>query len=192
TEYGVKAVPLGGYVRMVGMYPPARAGSPARRRADGRATLVEEAREFSLAEVAPGEEQRAFYSLSVPKKLVVMLGGPVMNLLIAVVLIAVTLVGFGMPAYTSTLGNVQECLPSDPAATECAEDDPAAPGAVAGLQPGDTVLSWGGQPVDGWDDVREAIAVAGTGPANVVVERDGQQQTLTVTAALTERPVVAD
>src|SRR5699024_9247644 len=111
TEYGVKAVPLGGYVRMVGMHPPARAGSPARRRADGRATLVEEAREFSLAEVAPGEEQRAFYSLSVPKKLVVMLGGPVMNLLIAVVLIAVTLVGFGMPAYTSTLDTVQECLP---------------------------------------------------------------------------------
>src|SRR5690606_12935391 len=84
TEYGVKAVPLGGFVRMTGMYPPARAGAPARRRADGRATIVEEARQYSLSEVEPGQEHRTFYALSVPKKLVVMLGGPVMNLVIAV------------------------------------------------------------------------------------------------------------
>src|SRR5699024_6200962 len=133
TDYGVKAVPLGGFVRMVGMYPPARADRPTRRRGDGRATLVEEAREYSLSEVRPGEEHRSFYALSVPKKLVVMLGGPVMNLLIAVVLIAVTLVGLGVPVYTSTLGNVQDCLSAD--ATECTATDPTAPGAAAGLQP---------------------------------------------------------
>src|SRR5690606_40514955 len=121
--------------RMVGMYPPARQDAPARRRRDGRATLVEEAREYSLAEVRPGEEHRTFYALSVPRKLVVMLGGPVMNLLVAVVLIAVVLVGFGVPAYTATLGNVQECLPADPAATECRDTDPPAPGALAGLPP---------------------------------------------------------
>lgn len=154
--------------------------------------LVEEARQYSLAEVAPGEEHRTFYALSVPKKLVVMLGGPVMNLLIAVVLIAVVMVGFGVPAYTATLGNVQECLPADPAATECRDTDPPAPGALAGLRPGDTVLSWGGRPVTGWDDVRAAIADAGTSPATVVVERDGQERTLTVTAATVDRPVVVD
>ncbi len=192
TEYGLKAVPLGGYVRMVGMYPPARPGVAPRRRRDGRATLVEEAREYSLAEVRPGEEDRTFYSLSVPKKLVVMLGGPVMNLVIAVVLLAVVLVGFGAPAYTSTLGNVQECLPEDPAATECAATDAAAPGAEAGLRPGDTVLSWDGRPVEDWDDVRAAIAAAGTRPVSVVVERDDRERTVTVTAALSERPVVVD
>jgi len=181
TDYGIKAVPLGGFVRMVGMYPPARAGTPARRRRDGRATLVEEAREYALAEVRPGEERRTFYALSVPKKLVVMLGGPVMNLLIAVVLLAVILVGFGTPAYTTTLSNVQECLPADPAATECAADDPAGPGAVAGLRPGDTVLSWGGTPVESWDEVRAAIADGGAGPAAVVIERDGSREQLTVT-----------
>lgn len=192
TEYGLKAIPLGGYVRMVGMYPPARAGATPRRTRGGRPTLVEEARQYSLAEVAPGEEHRTFYALSVPKKLVVMLGGPVMNLLIAVVLIAVVMVGFGVPAYTATLGNVQECLPADPAATECRDTDPPAPGALAGLRPGDTVLSWGGRPVTGWDDVRAAIADAGTSPATVVVERDGQERTLTVTAATVDRPVVVD
>lgn len=192
TEYGVKAVPLGGYVRMVGMYPPARTDRPVRRRRDGRATLVEEAREYALAEVGPGEEHRTFSSLSVPKKLVVMLGGPVMNLLIAVVLLAVVLVGVGVPAYTATLGNVQECLPADAAATECADTDTAAPGAVADLRPGDTVLSWGGRPVQGWDDVRAAIAASGPSPATVVVERDGQERTVTVTPVMSERPVVVD
>ncbi|PYF99898.1 Membrane-associated protease RseP, regulator of RpoE activity [Georgenia satyanarayanai] len=192
TEYGVKAVPLGGYVRMVGMYPPARSDRPVRRRRDGRATLVEEAREYALAEVGPGEEHRTFSSLSVPKKLVVMLGGPVMNLLIAVVLLSVVLVGVGVPAYTATLGNVQECLPADQAATECSDTDPAAPGEVAGLQPGDTVVSWGGRPVEGWDDVRAAIAASGPSPATVVVERDGQERTVTVTPAMSERPVVVD
>ncbi|WP_413450627.1 site-2 protease family protein [Georgenia phoenicis] len=192
TEYGVKAVPLGGYVRMVGMYPPARAGRTVRRRRDGRATLVEEAREYALAEVGPGEEHRTFYALSVPKKLVVMLGGPVMNLVIAVVLLAVILVGVGVPTYTATLGNVQECLPEDPAATECTATDPAAPGSVAGLQPGDTVVSWGGTPVESWDDVRAAIAASGPSPATVVVERDGQERTVTVTPAMSERPVVED
>ena len=192
TQYGIKAVPLGGFVRMIGMFPPARTGTPARRRTDGRATLVEEAREYALAEVRPGEEHRAFYSLSVPKKLTVMLGGPVMNLLIATVLLAVVLVGFGTPAYTSTLGNVQECLPEDPAATECADSDPAAPGVVAGLRPGDTVLSWAGAPVETWDDVRTAIADAGPRPAAVVVERDGGRVELMVRAAMSERPVVVD
>ncbi|MDD9205604.1 site-2 protease family protein, partial [Georgenia sp. 10Sc9-8] len=107
TEYGVKAVPLGGYVRMVGMYPPARrrpAGS------HGRPTLVEAARQESLAEIPPGEERRAFYTLSVPRKLVVMLGGPAMNLLIAAVLLTVVVAGLGLPTLTSTLGAVQPCV----------------------------------------------------------------------------------
>ncbi|MEE6296449.1 M50 family metallopeptidase [Georgenia wangjunii] len=191
TEYGVKAVPLGGFVRMTGMYPPARAGARVRRRADGRATLVEEAREYSLAEVEPGQEHRTFYALSVPKKLVVMLGGPVMNLLIAVVLLAVIVTGLGLPAYTATLGTVQQCLPADPAATACAPSDPAAPGATAGLQPGDVVREWDGTPTSTWEEVSAAIAASGTGAARVVVERDGAEVALTVTPALAERPVVS-
>ncbi|WP_127571083.1 M50 family metallopeptidase [Georgenia faecalis] len=192
TEYGIKAVPLGGYVRMIGMYPPAPQGTPARRRADGRATLVEEAREVSLEEVRPGEEGRTFYALSVPKKLVVMLGGPVMNLLIATVLLAVVVTGFGVATYTATLGSVQQCLAEDPEATGCAAEDPPAPGAAAGLAPGDTVVSWAGTPTRTWDDVSAAIAAGGAAPASVVVEREGEEVTLTVTPQTVERPVVED
>ncbi|UNX55912.1 site-2 protease family protein [Georgenia sp. TF02-10] len=202
TEYGIKALPLGGYVRMVGMYPPARRAE--RTRPDGRPTLVQEARAAALEEVPPGQEHRTFYRLSVPRKLVVMLGGPTMNLLISAVLLAVIATGLGVGQNTTTLGAVQECLPAqttaadaDDAGTaagtaECTPADPAAPGAAAGLRPGDQVLAWGGTPVDSWADISAAIAAGPAAPTEVTVERDGQRLTLTVTPALAERPVLGD
>ena len=62
TEYGIKALPLGGYVRLAGMYPPAR-------RTDGRNTLVEEARAEARADLRPGAG-RLQALLSVERRLV--------------------------------------------------------------------------------------------------------------------------
>ena len=79
TEYGVKAIPLGGYIRMIGMFPPRKGDDPGTVRVSstGRfSQLVDEARAASLEEVRPGDENRVFYKLSVPKKVIVMLGGP--------------------------------------------------------------------------------------------------------------------
>jgi membrane-associated protease RseP (regulator of RpoE activity) len=193
TEYGLKAVPLGGYVRMIGMYPPARPVPAGRSRAAGVfASLAEDARALSAQEIRPGDEARTFYALSVPKKLVVMLGGPVMNLLIALVLTAVVLSGFGQWTLTTTLGYVALCLPADPEATECAPGDPASPGAAAGLRVGDRVLSWGGVAVDDWAGVSAAIRAGGTVATPVVVLRDGEEVSTTVTPVPARRPVVED
>lgn len=192
TEYGIKAIPFGGFVRMIGMFPPASPQRQVRRRRDGRVGLVEEARLASAEEVAPGEEHRAFYSLSVPKKMVVMLGGPVMNLVIAFVLIAVLIGGIGVATLTNSLGTVSECLPEDPAATECAASDPVAPAYAAGLREGDTIVAWAGAPVADWQDVTAAITAGGTAPVSVQILRDGAEQAVTVTPTLVERPVVVD
>jgi membrane-associated protease RseP (regulator of RpoE activity) len=190
TEYGIKALPLGGYVRLVGMYPPARRAAATRR--DGRPGLVEEARRAALEELAPGEEHRAFYRLTAPRKLVVMLGGPVMNLLIAAVLMAVMVVGLGVAQYTTTLGNVQACVPAQAGAQarECAPGDPASPGAAAGLQAGDRIVRWGATEPTQWQDVATAIADGGTAATPVVVDRGGQRVTVEVTPRLAERPVL--
>lgn len=52
TEYGLKAIPLGGYVRLVGMYPP---GDPRRAEKTGRiAELIQSARDASADEIYPG------------------------------------------------------------------------------------------------------------------------------------------
>ena len=85
-----RPIPLGGYIRMIGMFPPKPGADPSRLRASstGRfSQLMDQARQDSLEEVGPGDEHRVFYQLSVPKKVVIMLGGPTMNLLIAVVLL---------------------------------------------------------------------------------------------------------
>ena len=190
TEYGIKAIPLGGYVRLVGMFPPADVVG-AKPRAGRIGELAQAAREASAEEVLPGEEHRAFYRLSTPKKVVVMLGGPVMNLLIAVVLLTVILAGFGVPGGASTtVAVVGDCVRQLDEAPDrpCTADDPVAPAAAAGLQPGDVLLSYGGASVQTWADFQEAILATDGTDIPLVVEREGEQVTLEVSPVLTDRP----
>ncbi len=191
TEYGLKAIPLGGYVRLIGMFPPADVVG-ARPRAGRLAELASEARQASAEEIRPGEDHRAFYRLSAPKKVTVMLGGPMMNLLIAFVLLAVVLVGFGVPgAPTTTVAGTAPCvLPDDAGRQACAPGDPEVPAAEAGLQPGDVMLSYGGVPLSTWQDVQDAIAGTPGSDIPLVVERDGREITLHVSPIVTERPFV--
>lgn len=90
TEYGLKAIPLGGFVRMIGMFPPRPGDDPSTLRVSstGRfSQLADQARKESAQEVAPEDADRVFYKLSPWRKIVIMLGGPVTNLVIASVLI---------------------------------------------------------------------------------------------------------
>ena len=174
TEYGLKAIPLGGYVRLVGMMPPARPG--ARSRGGFFGQVIADAREASVSEIRPGEEHRAFYHLSTPKKLVVMLGGPVMNLVIAVVLLAVVFLGIGMPAATTTVAEVG--------------DDSAA--AAAGVRPGDEVVSFDGVQVEDWSQLVGMVNDSAGQEAPLTVLRDGDEVTLQVTPAPAERPLTDD
>ena len=108
TEYGVKVIPLGGYVRMIGMFPPRPGDAPGTLRASstGRwALMAEEARQASAEEVAPGEERRAFYRQSIPKRLAIMFGGPFVNLLLGFGLLTVAMVGIGAPSYVPTVSS---------------------------------------------------------------------------------------
>lgn len=193
TEYGVKAIPLGGYVRLIGMYPTDEAVGAAEPRSWWR-RVASDARAASAEEIRPGEDHRAFYRLSTPKKLVVMLGGPVMNLLIAVVLLAVAYVGIGLPVWGTTVASVSECIvPADaPQGTRCAADDPPAPAAAAGVRPGDTLRSYDGVEVTTWLDVVRLIRASGDETVTMVVERDGRLLDLTVTPVMAERPLVDD
>src|ERR671939_308554 len=128
TEYGVKAIPLGGFVRMIGMFPP-RADGSRRPDSSGRwATLAEQARRDAQREIGPGDADRLFYQRSVPKRLVIMLGGPVMNLVLAVVLLGIIVCGFGVPSTTRTVSTVSSCiLPPDQSTRRCTAADPKSP-----------------------------------------------------------------
>lgn len=194
TEYGLKLIPLGGYISMAGMYPPAKPGAKPRTASTGfMDTLVQDARTTAFEGIPAGEEHRTFYKLPVPKRIIIMLGGPFMNLVLAFVFFAIVLVGFGIPQISTTVGAVNECIvPANSQATECAADDPASPAAEAGLQAGDRILSIGGEPITDYAQSSAIITAAAGEPLEVVVLRDGAEKTLEVTPLLTPRPVVGD
>src|SRR3954451_24249061 len=111
TEYGLKLVPLGGYISMVGMFPPARDGGQGRTASTGFFnTLVQDARDSSQEQIQPGEDHRAFYRLAVWKRVVIMLGGPTMNLLLGILFVGIALMGFGVLQPTTTVASISQCV----------------------------------------------------------------------------------
>ncbi len=197
TEYGVKAVPLGGYIRMIGMFPPRPGDAPGTVRASstGRfSQLMDEARTASMEEVRPGDEDRVFYRLSVPKKLAVMLGGPTMNLLIGVVLLTfmVTVHGLQTPQPGAVVDSVSQCVvPATEAATtaSCA-GKPQTPALAAGIRAGDRIVSIGGTPVTDIRDVGTLIRPEAGTAVPIVLERDGARLTVTATPIRNVVPVL--
>jgi len=197
TEYGLKAVPLGGYIRMIGMFPPKPGADPSILRASstGRfSQLMDQAREESMEQVKAGDENRVFYKLSVPKKLVVMLGGPTMNLVIAVVLLTGIFTLYGIGEITARVSSVSQCVQTvsakGTAPATCSPSDPQGPANLAGIRPGDRLISLAGQPVSNWDDVRALIRPNGGRPIDVVLERAGQRLDLKATPILNDVPRV--
>src|SRR5665647_3293054 len=72
----------------------------------------------------------------------------------------------------------------------CSPSDPQAPANVAGIRPGDRIISLAGQPVSNWDDVRALVRPNGGRQISVVVERDGKTLHLTATPILNNVPRV--
>lgn len=190
TEYGVKAIPLGGYIAMIGMFPPAKGEAATAGSTSFFRGLVQDARDSSAESITAGDEHRAFYRLPVWKRVVVMFGGPFMNLVLAIVLFGVLLMGFGVAQPSTTIGSVSECaLPATSERQTCETGDPAAPGAEAGLQPGDTILVVAGEPIDSWNESTAIIRDHPGQAIDMVVLRDGEEVTLEVTPLLSERYV---
>ncbi|MEX1210449.1 MAG: site-2 protease family protein [Candidatus Nanopelagicales bacterium] len=198
TSYGVKAIPVGGYIRMVGMLPPPKDApeGTARSMSTGRFTmLVEDARRQSLEEIAPGDESRVFYRLPVRQRVIIMLGGPFMNLALAFVLFAIVLVGIGTAQPSLTVSTVVPCVPTVDAPTgspdasgECAQG--ASPAALAGLQPGDVITGLSGETPASWDALTDQIRAQGVvAGVLTVVRADGTTVQLPVETAEVTRPV---
>lgn len=189
TEFGLKAIPLGGYISMSGMFPPKTPGGRARNASTGFfQTLVQDARTASADSVTAGDEHRTFYQLPIYKRVIIMLGGPFMNLLIALVLYTVVLCGFGVAQQSTTLGSVSACvLPATSARQSCEPGDAEAPGSTAGLKPGDRLVSVNGQQILSWNQATNIIRLSPQKSLSVVVERAGKTVDITATPSLTER-----
>ncbi|MEV7631148.1 site-2 protease family protein [Microbacterium sp. NPDC089318] len=185
TEYGFKALPLGGFISMSGMYPPSRKSSPAR---GVFASLVQDARTANDETIAEGEEDRVFYRLPVWKRVIIMLGGPAMNFVLAIAIFTVMASGIGIQQASTTVSSVTECvLPAGSTQQACTGDDPAAPAAEAGVEAGDVLVSVGGEKVQTFAEASAIIQRSPGEPLDLVVDRGGKRVELTLTPVAAER-----
>jgi membrane-associated protease RseP (regulator of RpoE activity) len=162
TEYGVKALPLGGFVKIVGM--------------------------TSMDEVDPADEPRSFRRHPGWQRLIVLVAGSTMHFVLAFVLLFVLAAGIGLDNNNTTqLGPVSPCVPASAkafASNSCAPGDKPSPAKAAGLRAGDKVVSFDGKQVSTWTGLGTVIREAPTGrPVPIVVQRGGKLLTLHVTLA---------
>lgn len=200
TEHGIKAIPLGGYIRIIGMIPPVGHRTSKQKQRNGPiARLVSDVRDASLSELQPGDDTRAFYTKPWWQRAIVMFAGPFQNLILAFVFFAIVLCVIGVHTPSLTVSTVSQCvIPGNSAVTDCATPidskgkeciagqancalPPASPAAEAGLKPGDKLISVNGQAAGSWDDVRAKIRVSAKQELNIVVDRGGNKLTLAVT-----------
>lgn len=183
TEYGVKSIPLGGYVKLVGMYPPeprtgrVRANSTS---ANPLASLIQAGRDAEWADIKPEDDGRLFFQKKTWQKLIVMAGGPMMNLLLAFLFLWAVVGLHGVNRPQPVVGTVAECVvPASRAETEtCRPEDPKTPALQAGLQPGDRIVGFNGTTVTDWDQLQTLIRDNLAGRAEIVVERAGERVAL--------------
>ncbi|MFK3679481.1 M50 family metallopeptidase [Microbacterium sp. NPDC090218] len=187
TEYGFKMLPLGGFISMSGMYPPSKSTGPA---SGVFRSLIQDARSANDETIAEGAEDRVFYRLPVWKRVIVMLGGPLMNLILATVIFTVLVSGIGVQQGTTTIASVTQCVvPAGSTQTECTADDPESPAAEAGIKPGDVIVSVDGQPVSNFAEATAIVQASPGETLDLVVLRDGAEKTLSVTPIAAERTI---
>jgi membrane-associated protease RseP (regulator of RpoE activity) len=160
TEYGVKALPLGGFVKITGM--------------------------TSLDEVDPEDEPRSFRSHPAWQRIIVLCAGSFMHFLLAFVLIFGLALGIGIEN-TTQLAAVSPCVASSVSALDngtCTASDKPSPALLAGLRPGDEVTAFNGTPTSTYDQLSNVISHARPGSkASITVRRDGKTLTLHTTLA---------
>ncbi|MFJ3946002.1 M50 family metallopeptidase [Streptomyces griseoaurantiacus] len=176
TEYGIKAVPLGGYIRMIGMFPPGPDGRVEARSTSPWRGMIEDAREQSFEELQPGDEKRLFYTRAPWKRVIVMFAGPFMNLILAVAVFLGVMMTFGVQDQTTTVSKISDCvIQQSENRTKCAKDDPAAPAKAAGLQPGDRIVGFNGTRITDWSVLQNDIRDHPGEDVALTVEREGRQ-----------------
>ncbi len=162
TEYGIKALPFGGFVKIVGM--------------------------TSLDEVDPEDEPRSFRRHPAWQRIIVLCAGSFMHFVLAFLLIFGLVLAIGVANYNTTqLGTISTCVASNVTALDngtCTASNPPSPARQAGLRPGDKVIAFDGMPVSTWTQLGNAIRRAPPGsPVTITVVRDGKTLTLHTTPA---------
>lgn len=145
TEYVISAFPLGGFVKMFGENPDEQ-------------------------QISEEDRKGSFAHKPVWQRFMVVLAGPLFNLLFSVVLFFMVFSFIGIPTSVDTtrIGKVNENSPA----------------AVAGMQAGDVIVRIDDTATTGWIDVLEAVKNSAGEPIRVDLEREGEQVSLEIVPAI--------
>jgi membrane-associated protease RseP (regulator of RpoE activity) len=165
TEYGLKLIPLGGYVRIIGMNP--------------------------FEDVDPDEEGRTYRQAPFWQKSIVILAGIASHFVVALALLWFVVVAWGTFAIdaegqvvrTTTISGVSEVLP---------DSDEATPAALSGAEVGDTIIAVDGTPIATWEEFTEFAQANGGNEVVITVNRGGDVLGLETTLATIDRPIFED
>ncbi len=191
TEYGIKAFPLGGFVKLIGMLPPHPPEEKPGRRPSVFSQMIGDARQAEAELLQPGDENRMFYQLPWWKKVIVMSGGPTVNLLIAFFLFGAVFWLHGVAETTTRVDTVADCVMAvraDQTPRPCSAEDPAAPSKLAGIEAGDQIVAFGTTKVTSYTQLQQLIRANGANDVLITVVRDGQEKELPARTAVNELP----
>jgi membrane-associated protease RseP (regulator of RpoE activity) len=163
TEYGVKALPFGGFVKITGM--------------------------TSMDEIDVADEPRSFRNQPGWQRMIVLAAGSFMHFVLALFLLFVLALGIGMPSdNTNLVAGITTCVPVSNtvlgSTSPCTGASKAkSPADQAGLQPNDRIVSLAGHPVSNFNQLHNVLAKEPVGvPLPMVAQsQSGQRRSLTIT-----------
>ncbi len=153
TEFGIKAIPAGGYCKISGMSPN--------------------------EELADEFKPRAFYLASAPKKLVVLGAGSFLHFVLALFLLFTLFAGLRTSQTLPTISQVLPCVPKE---STCKAGDPISPAKRSGLMPGDEILGVNGQEL-AWKESAEIFRASAEKEITLLIKRDGKVIDIAITPA---------
>ena len=158
TVYGLKAIPLGGFCDIVGM--------------------------TNQDEVDPEDEPRAMRNKPWWQRIIVLLGGIIMNLLIALIILYGLAVTSGLPNQnpdtTAVVGEVGCVAPRQLDAKNLAPCTGSGPAAAGGVKAGDRIVGVDSTSLESFEQLREYVKTRPNQTITLHVERDDQKLDLPV------------
>jgi membrane-associated protease RseP (regulator of RpoE activity) len=156
TEFGIKAIPAGGYCRIVGM--------------------------SSREVLSPADADRAFIKATVTQRLIVLGAGSFLHFVIGFLLLITLFGAVGVTSVTNQVEKISDCVPQ--IATEvCSATSTPSPAKTAGLLPGDKIVKIDGESFRLWSDAVAVIRASAGREINLLIERSGDQVQVQVTPA---------
>jgi membrane-associated protease RseP (regulator of RpoE activity) len=156
TEFGIKAIPAGGYCKIVGMSP--------------------------REELSPADADRAFIKGSIAQRLIVLGAGSFLHFVIGFVLLLTLFAGVGVTSVTNQVEKVSDCVPQT-ASEICGATSTPSPAKNAGVLAGDKLVKINGQEFTSWSDAVAVIRANAGKSINLTINRNGQEIAVQVTPA---------